>query len=892
MSYKFPIGIDLKWPRLIEHSSIRFPLMQVHSGTQTQNISIQNPSESPILMQIMLLSRYPQPEKLLEFIETEPRLFGYPEYKYLLNKSNESSSLFKLSSNTNKRNEYSREQFKQLNVQPNEKDSLVIFVQPGQTVFVQLEFRADRVGEFDELLIIRNNLTIIEVQPVRVSVGTAELRINNLPPMRSSLFFNELQQTPTAFNTHLKTSDVSNLIMQMNDEDFEHCKAGAESAFIDFDNERFTYKRFLDEYNQLLSRMSQSEERAPTVKLDTNVKHGVDVVFMSQDLRNDQGYKSSFKSKEGVVLRAYLVLKNIGSIELTVLNVLFDGDSCFSRGIEVTYCQPFTIRPHDLTAAGNESTFLLEVRYRPDFTMDLIRKSLVLETNIGDLAYAIEIRIPKHMLSECHDSLPRPPIESYLYYVGLFLILVLVCVMLLTSWVESRSIIKYQHGVYRQLYSLSEKKECVDPDTLANHEYADCSKVKAAAVTNLSPKALRNKKASQNQMPAKKPQTSSHNHRNLLKSLSSTRVNNPNSDSSVSSCSSTYASIQLPKKTTIQASPKPKIEPVAPIQKPNGPAVLKCSSETVNATTSPGLEETDTTIQVKPVAPLDTAAHKTKTKCKPEVECPQPAKKANKTSGGVTAQNESMAAHRKSYLNQQKTQPTKPALVKSMSNENGPAFKSGFKHAFKAVDVGLTTNSDDEGKKIKLADTVSSIASGKPHADSSMHQQASALSYQSRMELDLLHNQLHQFTMQKKQLEPALRDLAPSVQVSSHSSSSSSASSPSLACKNANRQSKKPAAHVSEHVSEQYRNNHDWLDGTRQANNENSKSKYFYIFFFMIWFIKLNWICGKHIFSKGLNIIYNFIYLNVWYLIFNCRSIKIDWNINFFFLMIVYLEPK
>jgi hypothetical protein len=179
---------------------------------------------------------------------------------------------------------------------------------------------------------------------------------------------------------------------------------------------------------------------------------------MSQLISGHDGqqYKSSFRSKEGVVLRGHLIFKNVGNTDLHVLNVAFDGESCYSRGIEVISCNPFTIAPFDNTAPINESVYLLEIRYRPDFTMATIRKRLVLETNIGLLRYLIEIQIPHNMLSICHDSLPRPPLESHLFYLGFFLVVLLIIVMLLTSLVESRSIIKYQYEVYKQLYALND----------------------------------------------------------------------------------------------------------------------------------------------------------------------------------------------------------------------------------------------------------------------------------------------------------------------------------------------------------------------------------------------------------------------------------------------------
>ena len=78
---------------------------------------------------------------------------------------------------------------------------------------------------------------------------------------------------------------------------------------------------------------------------------------------------------------------------------------------------------------------------------------------IGDLEYTLEVKIPHQMLSICHDSLPRPPFESYLFYLGLFSVLFLILIMLVGSLVESKSILKYQHNLRKQIFKLSEEKQ-------------------------------------------------------------------------------------------------------------------------------------------------------------------------------------------------------------------------------------------------------------------------------------------------------------------------------------------------------------------------------------------------------------------------------------------------
>jgi hypothetical protein len=107
---------------------------------------------------------------------------------------------------------------------------------------------------------------------------------------------------------------------------------------------------------------------------------------------------------------------------------------------------------------GSNNTAVLEILYQPDFTVSQVRNTLTLQTNIGDLVYAIEVKIPHHMLSVCHDSLPRPLIERYLYYIGLFSVFFLTVVMLLGSLIESRTIVKYQANMRKQLYSSHDDK--------------------------------------------------------------------------------------------------------------------------------------------------------------------------------------------------------------------------------------------------------------------------------------------------------------------------------------------------------------------------------------------------------------------------------------------------
>ena len=332
---------------------------------------------------------------------------------------------------------------------------------------------------------------------IRGQSGSAELRVNDLPPMKSSVFFNG---SPTIQDSaaHLHaTADYTTLVIQMSESDLVNCDALA--PHIDIEGEP----------------PIDTQLHAETLAYSTD-----DVIVIS-DEGSVRPYRTSFRTKDGIFLRSFLVIKNIGTTDLSISGVLLDGELCYSAGIEAVNCGPASISPNE--------TYLLELRYQPDFTMSLIRKTLTLVTSIGDLDYIVEVRIPCEMLLVCRDSLPRSPIEGYLFYLGLALVFMLIIVMLLTSMIESRAILKYQYQVYRRIHAFNEDKKPLldqEPQDMHKNEYE-------APSTKVRNKSNENKTKNLTKVEP----INNHNHRNLGKSLSSPRSFN-NSDSSTSSSSS------------------------------------------------------------------------------------------------------------------------------------------------------------------------------------------------------------------------------------------------------------------------------------------------------------------------------------------------------------------
>ncbi len=218
-SYRFPVQIEFKWPRLLQSSTngndqispIHFPLTQIHSGLHLRNVTVHNPSNANLLVQALLASNTPHPHRVHQFVQSESSQLFYNQkdrhiIDSLLNSPTIAHSLFRLrnniltNQNTNKLiiNPAVSKQFQQLGIEPDLDQSFIFLLKPNETRTLQVEFSPDRLGAHYDLLLFRNNLTILDAQLISGHVGTAELRINNLPPMKSSLFFNEMSQQNSA----------------------------------------------------------------------------------------------------------------------------------------------------------------------------------------------------------------------------------------------------------------------------------------------------------------------------------------------------------------------------------------------------------------------------------------------------------------------------------------------------------------------------------------------------------------------------------------------------------------------------------------------------------------------------------------------------------------------
>jgi hypothetical protein len=475
LSYSFPISFKLKWPRFLKKDQvIYFPPTQVHVGQRIKNITLHNPSNSTILMQIMLLDNYPQKENLLKLISRNPILNPDSVYdkqiKSLAEQTDSSNNdslhdeypIFNLITNkhyttasTNRASKISN-----LNL-PTKKNTVNVLLEPHQTQTIQILFKPEKMGVYKNLLVIRNNLTVLDAYFIKAKCGSAQLTIDDMPPMKTSVFFSGNSLAKEAIQAQ-KTSDSATLEMLMSENDFKICKR---DRSIHYSSSEYTprkmFLKFLDIiYGSELARASE-DGGFKQVLFMGETKNGLTIElpieFVNPVEPTDvKGFGkdpvAAFETKDGIILRSLFRIKNTGNAELIVYHVLFDGEPCFSSGFGAGYCRQFALG-FELNSLG-----YLDIRYQPDFTVSLVTKSLTLITNIGTLEYAIQVKIPYHMLITCHDSLPRIPFEHFLFILCIASVSFLLLIVVLGSIFESKTILKYQSDMRKQIFKMNEEK--------------------------------------------------------------------------------------------------------------------------------------------------------------------------------------------------------------------------------------------------------------------------------------------------------------------------------------------------------------------------------------------------------------------------------------------------
>ncbi|XP_076799383.1 transmembrane protein 131-like isoform X1 [Clavelina lepadiformis] len=170
----------LYWPSLLEESEFEFSLTHVGKATTSQFI-LHNPSDVPVILQIMPISIYPQPNTILNALNMS----------HLLEVDNfitNDTTVFNISLPPNSSMQDSSSQMMWLEYTLNGKTNrscLNVFLNPGQKQEIDVKFSPVKDVMASTLILLRNNLTVLDTVLVSGRGVREELKLggklSNIP---------------------------------------------------------------------------------------------------------------------------------------------------------------------------------------------------------------------------------------------------------------------------------------------------------------------------------------------------------------------------------------------------------------------------------------------------------------------------------------------------------------------------------------------------------------------------------------------------------------------------------------------------------------------------------------------------------------------------------------
>ncbi|XP_061164811.1 transmembrane protein 131-like isoform X1 [Saccostrea echinata] len=173
----------LHWPSLVRKCHIRFPLTQI-GNISISDFIVENPGDIPVLIQILPLPLYPNPQTIADLLYRNFRFSTDPGDTIEM----DDLDIFTLPDleqyNPSRQNPvpgFRKHIETSLGVKPH-KLSITTILQPGVKVKVRVGFQPKDDISRTSIILIRNNLTIIDAIVVQGQGGRGEMKLSNKRP--------------------------------------------------------------------------------------------------------------------------------------------------------------------------------------------------------------------------------------------------------------------------------------------------------------------------------------------------------------------------------------------------------------------------------------------------------------------------------------------------------------------------------------------------------------------------------------------------------------------------------------------------------------------------------------------------------------------------------------
>ncbi|XP_075266352.1 uncharacterized protein LOC142358708 isoform X2 [Convolutriloba macropyga] len=398
---QLPVVAHMEWPA-VSKRSLAFNL--VHVGTiATAKMEVKNPSNRPMVLQIIPVSLYQNVAKILEIL-MDSMSMRYEELKEI-DLQNLSSGSFFLSNSednnpapNNPSIQYRLDIERKLNVKSS-KQTLSFCVQPLQQLSISVTFNASEPKLHQSLFLIRNNLTIIDFVSVSGHAANYNFTLGGVYPMTKY--------------SNLHKSSITSLI----------------APYLPFWNGANVIQDSAHEKSGF-----SSEATMKTILFDLKPNYLTD---------HCNGNGATFKVRK----RRSLLLSNVGLLGFGVHSVLIDGVPCQNRGFFVENCDPLTghVNFSTTVVAVNEQEELI-VSFHPDFTLTKIESELQIllnrEMNAPKIFHLVAT-VPFTFIPKCSATVPRPPWEGYMYSAVVLSMITLFFGAMITSYYDAKKLIMH-----------------------------------------------------------------------------------------------------------------------------------------------------------------------------------------------------------------------------------------------------------------------------------------------------------------------------------------------------------------------------------------------------------------------------------------------------------------
>ncbi|CDW55984.1 DUF3651 domain containing protein [Trichuris trichiura] len=180
----FPIRTNLVWPRLVKQEVVHFPLTAVGNFSLV-HLLIRNPSSHPVAIQIIPLAIYPNTTALMKLFSdrlTDDVLMFSLRDSELYN-AKQDSPVPRL-----------RRELENIVGTTIPRFTLSFFLRPAMKLSLRVGFLPSDYQLRSSLLLIRNNLTGLEMLPLYGRGAKLELKIGNVLPQSNHLILFEIQE--------------------------------------------------------------------------------------------------------------------------------------------------------------------------------------------------------------------------------------------------------------------------------------------------------------------------------------------------------------------------------------------------------------------------------------------------------------------------------------------------------------------------------------------------------------------------------------------------------------------------------------------------------------------------------------------------------------------------